>query len=292
MQQLLNEISQSQHERLVFIDFCLEFFGQVNRAELIDQFSTASASSTRDFTLYKKIAANNLTLVHQTKCYYRTANFKPVFKHPSEQALAKLCAGYGSSIMAKESANYCFDAIRLIHPRSDILAQLMRAISARQAISCDYVSLSSGAGERQLVPHALVNNGHRWHVRAFDRKSAQFRDFVCRRFLKISLIDEPISTVEEQGCDQQWQSILPLQIIPHPNIAHSAAIELDYAMLDGMLELPVRAAIVGYLTQQWRIDCSKEYRLDHNQYHLALKNRELLEQIDQLNLIPGARCEQ
>lgn len=284
-----DQVSKAQRERLIYIDFCLEFFGQISRADLIAHFNIATASCTRDFSLYKKLAVNNLILRHQTKLYYRTANFKPVFVHDPEQALVKLCAGVGIErfIKVRQNTQYCFDAIRLVHPRSDILASLMRAISANRAIVCDYVSLSSGLTKRELIPHSLINNGHRWHVRAFDRKSTQFRDFVCSRFLEIDILDQPIEEHEADGNDMQWHTILSLQIIAHPRLAHPRAIELDYTMKEGLLELPVRAAIVGYLAHQWRIDCSENHHLDPQKYHLALQNHAVLKQIDYLNLIPG-----
>ena len=42
--------------------------------------------------------------------------------------------------------------------------------------------------------------------------------------------------------------MMPLQLIPHPeNVKHPTAIELDYGMEKGVLNLNVRAALAGYL---------------------------------------------
>ena len=292
MSKLLDGISQAQRERLYFIDFCLEYFGQISRVDLISHFDIGAASATRDFSLYKKLAAENLKLAHQTKQYYRTDNFTTLFDHNVEQALTQLTSGAFESINAQRfSKGCCSDAIRLIHPNSTVIASLMRAISAKKAILCEYVSVTSGASQREIVPHSLVNNGHRWHVRAFDRKSASFRDFVCNRFLFINLLSEQKDEQESISCDQQWNKLLTLEIIPHPKLAHTQAIALDYGMDNNLLKLPVRAALIGYLTQQWRIDCSNNKHLDCREYHLALRNHEVLNDVENLLLVPGVECE-
>lgn len=283
----LKLLSYAQQERLTFIDFCLQYFGQVARADLIRHFNTGLASGTRDFTLYKTLASDNLLLKHETKQYYRTANFKPLFEHDSDMVLTKLSHGFGNGIAAGINSNiHCFDAVRLIHPNSDIIASLMRAIHQQHAIACTYVSLSSGESQRELVPHAIVNNGDRWHVRAFDRKSSEFRDFVCTRFTKISLLEQAVNSQEVVSADTQWNNLLTLQLIPHPKINHPLAIELDYAMHDGMLNLPVREALLGYLMQQWKVDCSPERSLNPYQYPLVLANLQVLSAVDNLTLLP------
>ena len=70
---------------------------------------------------------------------------------------------------------------RLTHPDLDVLASVTRAIHQECPLGVDYYSISSGCTERVIVPFALIDNGLRWHVRAFDRKSQEFRDFVITR---------------------------------------------------------------------------------------------------------------
>lgn len=58
---------------------------------------------------------------------------------------------------------------------------MTRAIHQERPLKVTYHSLSSGETEREIVPFALIDNGLRWHVRAFDRRSKDFRDFVITR---------------------------------------------------------------------------------------------------------------
>ena len=163
----------------------------------------------------------------------------------------------------------------------------MRAIQHQQVINCQYVSLSSGASHREIIPHAIVNNGHRWHIRAFDRKSNSFRDFVCTRFITVTEKNEPTQNHELAAADIAWTTILPIVLKPHPKLSHSLAIELDYSMTNGEITLDIRAALAGYLLQQWQVDCSINYQLNEKQYPLALANVGVLANCDNALLAPG-----
>jgi hypothetical protein len=273
---------------LAFIDFSLQYFGYVSRNDLVQRFKTGLAACTRDFSTYRELAKDNLKLVHKTKNYHRTAQFIPLFKHDPEVILTSLSRGFGNGISnGIQPSQQCFDAVRLIHPSADIIAALMRAIHNKQPVECGYVSISSGESKRQIVPHSIVNNGHRWHVRAYDRKHQQFRDFVCTRFTYIELLNNDINTVEGRNYDQQWNQQIILVIVPHPSIKQPMAIEMDYAMMDGKVELTIRAALATYLLRQWQVDCSDGYRFTEQGCQLALQNRELLHQVENSALAPG-----
>lgn len=284
----LTNINYAQRERLAFIDFCLQFFGQISRADLVNHFKTGLASCSRDLTLYREVAPDNLNLKHETKQYYRTSEFNPVFEHNPEATLNSLCRGFGDGFSnGITPSDVCIDATRLIHPNSDVIATIMRAINNRQAISCNYISLSSGETKRVLVPHSLANNGQRWHVRAFDKKNKGFRDFVCTRLQNVTEIEKPIATIQAREFDKQWNSIHKITLVPHPSIKHFKAIELDYAMVGGKIELNVREALLGYLMRQWNVDCSLESTLVGEQYQLRLDNINELQGIDSLSIAPG-----
>ncbi|MCJ8272475.1 MAG: carbonic anhydrase family protein, partial [Psychrosphaera sp.] len=158
---MLKDMNQAQQQRLAFIDFCLEYYGQIGRADLIKRFKTGLAAATRDFASYRQLAPDNLELIHQTKNYHRKDGFKPLFDHDPEAVLTGLCRGFGDGFsFGIDPSEVCVDAIRLIHPDTQIIASLMRAIKNRFALKCRYVSLSSGESERVIVPHAIINNGH------------------------------------------------------------------------------------------------------------------------------------
>lgn len=289
MTQALNDLPHAQRERLAFIDFSLQFFGHVSRQDIIQRFATGLAAGTRDFALYKQLAEQNLTLDHQSKHYIRSQSFKPLFEHNPDVILHSLSRGFGDGISHQvQPSQQCFDAIALVHPNDDIIASLIRSIHLKCPIDCDYVSLSSGAKRRTLVPHAIVNNGHRWHVRAFDIESQSFRDFVCTRFTRVSLLQRDVSHTEAASQDTNWHREVELALIPHPDLQHPDAIALDFAMIEGIRRVKVRAALAAYVLRHWQVDCSESYRIRGQGCQLALQNLGVLAEIESANLAPGA----
>lgn len=285
---MIEELNYAQRERLAYIDFCLEYFGKVSRTELIEKFQTGLASCSRDLAMYRELSPTNAVLAHETKKYIRSSQFKPIFEHDPEAILTALAKGFGDGISSrKQPSSVCFDATRLIHPEPSIISAIMRAIHSEKPIECQYESISSGTSTRTLLPHAIVNNGHRWHVRAFDRKSKNFRDFVCSRFTYIKQLDSTALEHETQSKDQDWNNIIELQIIPNPSLRYSKAIELDYKMDKGMLVLEVRSALAGYLLRQWNVDCSTNGELEGSEYQLRLKNANILQGCSSASVAPG-----
>jgi hypothetical protein len=284
----LDNINYAQRERLAFIDFCLQFVGQIARADLVNHFRTGLASCSRDLTLYKELAPGNLLLRHEDKQYYRTDDFVAVFEHKSESILANLCRGFGDGLsLGIKPSEYCFDATRLIHPSSNSIGTLMRAINNQHAVSCEYISLSSGKSKREIIPHAIANNGQRWHVRAFDKKSKEFRDFVCTRLQNMTEIKKPIAPAQSSEYDQAWHHIIDIQLAVHPSIKHPKAIELDFDMKGGYLCLEVREALLGYLMRQWNVDCSLDASLKGGEHHLWLNNINELKNLASMTFAPG-----
>ena len=287
---LMDNLSHAQKQRLAFIDFSLQYFGQVSRQDLIKKFATGLAAATRDFASYRGLAPDNMSLVHQTKSYHRKPEFTALFRHEPEGILHGLAKGFGDGLSHPISpSEICIDAVQLIHPDTEIIAALMRAIQNKQAIKIKYVSVSSGEKDREIVPHALVNNGQRWHVRAFDRDHQVFTDFVVTRIKLISGAESVPSFNETQAKDSQWDKIVILKLIPHPSLKHPEAIALDYQMIDNKTEVQSRAALAGYLLRQWSVDCSAKHQISTGVCQLALSNLEVLKEIDQLAIVPGAR---
>jgi hypothetical protein len=286
--EFLENLSLAQKERLAFIDFNLQFFSKISRSDLINRFKTGLAASTRDFAAYREIAGTNLTLDHSTKQYWRTVKFEPIFQFSADAILQSLSKGFSDGITASvQPSSHCFDAVQLIHPNIHIIAALMRGIHNQVSCNVKYVSISSGESSRVIVPHAIINNGHRWHVRAFDEKSHTFRDFVCTRFTQVVATNKAAKGLQLALNDEQFNRMVTLVLMVHPGIAHSQAIEMDYAMQNGEKIMQVRAPLAAYILRHWQVDCSFEHRILNQGCQLALKNHEVLASIENPQLAPG-----
>ncbi|MCE9678566.1 WYL domain-containing protein [Shewanella sp. AS1] len=287
---LLADLTHAQRQRLAFIDFSLQYFGQISRQDLIAKFATGLAASTRDLACYRELAPKNMQLIHQTKRYHRCDKFAPLFDHDPEVILHGLANGFGDGLSHPvQPSDVCIDAVQLIHPDPNIIAGIMRAIQQQQAIEVTYVSVSSGLTTRELVPHTLVNNGQRWHVRCFDRKHQVFTDFVVTRITSVRLSSSEPFDHELPSQDLGWQKWVELVLIPHPSLTHPEAIELDYKMVDGKLIQHSRAALAGYLLRQWSVDCSVKHQIAKGVCQLALENLSVLDEIEHLTIVPGAK---
>lgn len=286
---LISNINQTQRERLFHIDFRLYFLGTINRTDLVSRFGIKEAAATRDITLYKELAPKNLEYDTKAKTYIQREGFNPLFNYTSTQALAALLYGFGDDFVMTNQAFYAAEApAQLNLPSCEVLASVTRAIYKQQAISIIYRSLSSDLTKREIVPHTLVDNGLRWHVRGFDRLRNQFADFVINRIEAPSQVDgSPITMAEKKESDQQWQRWVDLHLIPHPALQHPETIEHEYGMINGSLIVTVRAAVAGYVLRRWNVDCSENHELKGSEYHLWLKNRQILTGVENLVLAPG-----
>jgi hypothetical protein len=289
----LSSMNQAQRERLFHIDFRLFFLGTINRNDLESRFGIKQAAATRDITLYKELAPKNLEYDTKAKSYIQRGGFKPLFNFDSNQALSALLHGYGDDFVMTNPAFVATEAPSQLNlPSSEILACITRAIYNKQAIKIKYLSLSSGLSQREIVPHTLVDNGLRWHVRGFDRQRQKFSDFVINRIDKPSLlVGNIIADTETKAADLQWHCIVELKLVPHPSLQHPETIEFEYGMLNGSLSIEVRAAVAGYVLRRWNVDCTENHSLTGGEYHLWLKDAKALNGIENVILTPGYHSE-
>lgn len=170
----------------------------------------------------------------------------------------------------------------------EVLSVLTRAIHRKVTVEISYRALSSGLTTREIVPFALANSGQRWHVRAFDRRSGEFRDFVLGRIADAQPIAGAVKEHESSDQDIQWNRIAEIELVPHPaNVRHPDTIEAEYGMENGVLGVRVRAAMAGYLLRRWNVDCTEDHRLKGAEFHLWLRNRQALYGVTNLVLAPG-----
>lgn len=284
----LHDFSATQRQRLAYIEFCVWFYGEVARKDVLERFEVATAAGTRDMALYKELAPGNVS--YERKSYRYQPGFAPLFTHAVDRVLAALTSGFGAGEPAStgERISHAVPA-RLNQPRLDTLATVTRAIHGGHALQLTYHSMKKGAGARTIVPHSLVDSGLRWHVRAFDRTKGHFRDLVLTRMERLRpLADGLPPTLEEHiNADQQWNKEVALKLVPHPAHLHAKTIERDFGMQHGCLNVTLRAAIAGYVLRQWQVDCSADALLQGPEFRLWLADLQPLANVDNAVLAPG-----
>jgi hypothetical protein len=289
----LEQLNFAQKRRLAFIDFLLLFKGSFSRGDLTNKFEMGMANATRDIALYRELAPDNCEFDNPGKLYRQIKLFSPLFEHNARKTLIKLANNISDGFDAIGDIQFPVEAPSQLNvPDIFIVARLVQAILNNKSVSVIYTSLSNGSASRELVPHSIVDNGLRWHVRTFDRKSSSFRDFVLTRISKVKLLNDSDDKAPQQHEDKledhQWQRIMPLQLISHPNnVKFPTAIEMDYGMSDGVLNLNVRAALAGYLLRRWNVDCTENASLKGGEYQLWLRNQQTLYGAENLAIAPG-----
>lgn len=290
----LESLTLAQRERLAHIDFVLMFKGEARRTDLVERFNIAPSVATQDFARYKEIAPQNVVYDEKRKQHLKAASFISLFDFDVIRTLATLSQGFGDGFSGQLKPPLACEApYHLNKPSLSIVAKVTEAIHKGKALRITYVSLSSGETTREIVPHTLVDNGLRWHVRGFDRKHNEFRDFVLTRIKAAVVLENSTlspSVVKESELetqDRQWNRFVELELVPHPRIEHSEAIELDYGMTGGVLKVEIRAATAGYLLRQWHVDCSTEHSLMGFEYQLWLRNSQTLYGVTNLSIAPG-----
>src|SRR5690554_3190700 len=292
--QQLADLTQPQRDRLAFVELRVRFIGEIRRQDLVTRFGIQSAAASRDLALYKDLAPGNIDYDTRGKSYVLGPDFHPIFDFPPERVLSWLTRGFGdgepmqlkapftNAVLASESPS------RLTHMDLDVLASVTRAIHQACPLGIEYHSISSGRTEREIVPFALIDNGLRWHVRAFDRKSQEFRDFVITRIRHPQVLKDELPEAHEiSDQDIQWTRIVELELVPHPDQPRPEITVMDYGMHGGVLSMKLRAATAGYILRKWSVDCSADHSLRGPEYRLWLKDHVALYGVKNAVLAPG-----
>ncbi len=287
--ELLADLTQPQRDRLAFVELRVRFIGEIRRQDLVSRFGIQSAAATRDLALYKDLAPGNIDYDPKGKAYVLGLDFRPVFDFSPERTLSWLTQSFGDGEPMRLKAWVASESpSRLTLPDLDVLASVTRAIHQECPLRVQYYSISSGCTEREVVPFALIDNGLRWHGRAFDRKSQEFRDFVITRIKSpVVLKGQPVASHETNDQDIQWTRIVELELVPHPDQPRPEITEMDYGMRDGVLRMKLRAAVAGYTLRRWSVDCSADHSLRGPEYRLWLKDNLTLYGVKNAVIAPG-----
>lgn len=285
----LSAVSQAQRERLAYLELRVFFTGELRRADIEHRFGVKPAAASRDISVYRELAPQNLGYDLTLRCYVAAPDFSPVFEMRPDRVLTWLAQGFGDGLDLGLPTQTPFEGPQnLFAPSLPTLAALTRAICSKKAISIDYLSASTGAKRRDVVPVALADNGLRWHLRAYDRSKKQFADFVITRIRKVTPLDGISQPHESIAADEQWLRTVQLELVPHPDMKWPEAVKFDYGMTLGVLKVTTRAAMAGYVLQRLSVDVSPNHTLDPSAHHLWLQNHEVLRGVQSAVLAPGA----
>lgn len=281
----LADIKWATQQRLQYIEIMAFYTGVVTRSDVARAFGISDAAATKDLKLYTRLSPANLIYRHTVFGFVPSEAFQAAFADLSPAVVLPMIAAnlaIAKGPYAEEQIyGITVDSLPLPNrlPDAAVLAQIVRAIRHQKKLSVIYHSLSDSnkSPEREIEPHSLVNTGLRWHVRAYNNNSYDFRDFVLSRFVAARLLDEAAESNAEY--DDDWVEMVSLQLTPHPKLGaqKQASLLFDYHAEDGVIALNVRRALIGYALQRLSVDTTFNHSMNPNAYQLIVMNRDEIE---------------
>lgn len=278
-----SELRWGVEQRLEFIEFRLFWDGHVNRSDLMDQFGISVNQASSDLSRYIEMAPGNMVYDKSARTYVRGPDFACRFRSPDAARYLAQLRLVADDVLDRED---CWitelppfatapTPVRGVNPVT--LRSVVDAIRRREAIEVKYQSLSRpGPRWRWIAPHAIAFDGFRWHTRAFCETDACFKDFLFSRMLEVRGARESETSADD---DRDWQSIVTLEIGPHPELSETQAkvIALDYGMPAGKAKIEVRRALLYYALRRLGLDTDPSSRIPQDQ-QIVLLNREVIDE--------------
>jgi hypothetical protein len=279
------DVKWATRQRLQYIEIMAYYTGVITRSDVAKAFGMSDAAATKDLKLYSDLAPDNLIYKHNVFGFVPSDGFREVFAdlEPANvlPLIAANLAATGGPYEDEPIYGVAVDSLPIPNrfPDKAVLAQILRAIKARSKLQAVYYSLTNrdNRDPRILEPHSLVNTGLRWHVRAYNEDTYDFRDFVLSRFVEAKKLDQPADSSAHY--DDDWTEVITLQLTPHPKLDTQKRMSLmiDYRGDNKLIELTVRRALIGYVLQRLTVDTTQDHSLNPNAYQLALVNRDEIE---------------
>ncbi len=179
-----------------------------------------------------------------------------------------------------------FDFFEMGHAQSEILTvpersispvivrSLLQAAREQRRVDIDYVSLSTPeVAGRNIVPHTLVNDGFRWHIRAYCEHRRAYRDFVLSRFRNVPELLDRSPFGRKQ--DDEWNTASTLTVIPNPHLTkqQQQIVSDDYGMQKEGLAINVRNTLIKYAVNRLDICLDvEELKARPAAHQLTVKN--------------------
>lgn len=247
-------------QRFHYLEHRLYWDGRLHKSDLHERFGVSMPQSSVDIAAYQRLAPGNMAYDARSKAYLPTAQFEPKYYVPdARNYLTQLLMVADNAIPASETwlgVVPPHEAIPKVRRKlsATTLQKFVWAIREKRALQVVYQSMSSPEPtQRWVAPHALAFDGARWHARAWCYKRSRFVDFVLARFVDIG--DSREAEVDGR-LDREWNTAICVILAPHPelDVPHRKAIELDYGMTDGKIEVPMKLALYYYFEKHMGLD--------------------------------------
>lgn len=236
--------------RLQFILLKANWEGTVSRADLIEKFGISPTQATSDFQECRKRFPSSINYDPSIRRYCPAS---AIGTYVSDYSFDEY---YEIVYIEKTSSHIIQVQPQLIKPY--IYREINNALSNKHGINIQYCSMSDPEGNksRSIYPHTLVRSGFRWHIRAYEEQSKEFKDFNIARIKKIiSPIDKQPKAAEISN-DKSWNDKVHLLLTPNLKLseAQRKIVSNDYTGNEDMvINLQVKVAELLYVLHLYEV---------------------------------------
>lgn len=240
-----------------FIELQAFWQGLVNSPQISQQFKISRTQAQKYLAQYQQKYKLNLTYQPSLKGFITTPNFTPNFINCDANEYLDWLDRNSAHFTQIDSHTLTNSSLSL--PKRKVLPHVIRAlihaIQQTLRVEVDYVSLTNPDNQGRVIqPHVFVKTGLRWHLRAYDEKHKEFRDFVLSRFTgQAELMDKATHTAKK---DTDWNTFIDIKLVPDSRLSpqQKNVIQQEYMMQNGQLIISTRAALAHYLLQEMQVN--------------------------------------
>jgi WYL domain len=259
-----NKDQWAARERMTFIERLAWWCGVVNRGDVRDIFGISAAQVTADLQAYQEQNPGVLHYNVRAKRYEAQPGMACILHQPRLEEAVQLFLG--EKVMPWAQAHGTPESsvqVALFQPlerraSAEIERRVFLALKQGLKLKIRYWSVKSARDQwRDIIPHALGHDGYRWHARAWCCENQDFRDFVLSR---IESAEWPTEKSPLPARDEDWEKLDTIVLRANHTLkpAQRTAIERDYAMTHGELQVPVRRAMREYFFAHWKITATPD----------------------------------
>ena len=257
--------SSAPQARLEAIETLLLWEGRVSRSRLLEFFDVHETLVSRDIASYRGAHPDACAADTRWKGYVALPTIRPTLtKGNFSDYLALIGAGGHGGLFTNVPVESSFvEATRIDYWN---FARIHEAVRLGRSLRIEYRSMSNPRPHERIIrPHAFIQAGPRWHVRAYCQSAQGFRDFNLGRLSRvIGAVDEILPGAEE---DTDWGTAVKVRLVPHRdlNAEQSRMIRQEYMGGTVAIAFDVRAPLVKYLIQSFRasVDPDRERTPEH-----------------------------
>lgn len=273
-----HRLTHWQRDRRAFIEHRIYWHGSIGLADLMNVMEISRAQASKDLNSYLADHPGHLFYDKSARTYIMGDDFEAhyISIDPSEYLADLAAVALGAAVPKSDWIVDLPDILTQMIPARKLdpttVRSVLMACAQRRRLSMVYQSMSSPEpSQREIAPHGIAHDGFRWHARAYCLRDRCFKDFVLSRMANTTLSE---AADIDPALDSDWTEKITLRIAAHPSLSENQrrVVELDYGMVEGTAEVPVRKCLLFYNLKRLGVDADPDAQRPQNQ-HIVLVNR-------------------